>query len=335
VRVSDLPLSVLLARALGDLTAEFGVDGAGREGMPSVPMWFGLLRTIPARGAVARRELPELTRLSKRAVRQLVGAATRSEWVELASGTGVNATFELTSSGQEAATAWTALIGATEARWSKRVGVEPGALRTALAALVGQLDLELPHFPISYGSSDFSVTGGWFRSAEPGPPRIPAHGQDWAPVIRGDGDTVSALSLAPLLSQLLVAFTVDYTESGGAALIVAEGLFRGFGQEDAVLMSSLPAVLGVDGGGKSGLERHGVVSVRPATRDEQVNVAHLTTIGQRVRDDYPAIVRKVESDWASRYGSSALSTVRDSLERMLPALDPELPDALIATHVKS
>ena len=230
---------------------------------------------------------------------------------------------------------WTAMVGTTEARWSERVGTDPGVLRAALAALVGQLDLELPHFPISYGSADFSVTGGRFRSAEPGPPRIPAHGQDWAPVVRGDGDTVSALSLIPLLSQLLVAFTIDYAGSGGVALIVADGLFRGFGQEDVALMKNLPPVLGVNGAGKSGLERHGVVSVRPDPKDGRVNVAVLSTIGRRVRDDYPVIVRKVESDWVSRYGSSALSAVRDTLERLLPALDPDLPDALIATHVKS
>ena len=303
--------------------------------MPSVPMWFGLLRAIPARGTVGQGELPALTRLSKRAVRQLVGAATRSGWVELVSGKGALATFGLTPSGTEATAAWTALVGTTEARWSRRVGAEPDAVQSALAALVRQLDLELPHFPISYGSADFSVTGGQFRPAEPGPPRIPAHGQDWAPVVRGDGDTVSALSLTPLLSQLLVAFTVDYAASAGAALIVADGLYRGFGQENAVPMRNLPGILGVNGGGKSGLERHGVLSVRPDTGDGRVNVAHLSTIGQRVRDDYPVIVGTIESDWARRYGSSALSTVRDTLERMLPALDPDLPDALIATHVTS
>ena len=203
------------------------------------------------------------TRLSKRAVRQLVGAATRSHWIEVRSGTGVQAALGLTGSGRKAAARWAATADATECRWCERVGADPGSLRTVLAALVGQLDLELPHYPISYGSADSRVTGGRFRPAQAGPPRLPAHGQDWAPVLRGDGDTVSGLTLTALLSQLLVAFMVDYADAGGGALVVAEGLARGFAKRNNVPVNDVPAVLGVNGSGRSGLERHGLVTVRP------------------------------------------------------------------------
>jgi hypothetical protein len=327
-------MSGLLARAIGDLTAEFVAAGGGRNGLPSAPMWFGFLRTIPMDAGVSAtvtvtvKELPALSRLSKRAVRQLVGAATRASWIE---GQGSKSTVGLTGAGRDAAVAWAALIGPTEARWAARVGAEEGELRSTLAAVVAELDLELPHYPISYGSVDPSITGAFpFRPADPGPPRIPARSQDWAPVIRNkdDRDTVAALPLTALLSQLLAAFIVDYAGAGGGLLSIAEGLFRAFGAADTAPMQDLPSFLGVDGRGKSGLERHGILSVRDRT-------AHLTPLGHRIRDGYTALPRWVESDWAARFGSPCVTAVRDALEAMLPALDPALPDMLLATHVTS
>jgi hypothetical protein len=333
--VGDVPLSGLLARALGDLTSEFAADLADPRSMPSVPMWFGLLRAVPVDDELAQRDLPALTQLSKRAIRQLVGAAVRSGWLQVMGGTGVGARLGLTSSGRAAATEWRAMIAPAEHRWCKRVGADRDDLRKMFATIVDQFDLELPHYPISYGAADHSVTGGRFRPARPGPPRIPAHGQDWAPVIRKDADTASGLGLTAILSQLLVWYTIDYSEQGGAALVIAEGLVRGFGTKDVAPIEDLPPVLGVSGTGRSGLERHHVVSVQTPTADSGIKVAQLTTIGQRVRDDYGALVRSIERDWADRYGSSTVTTLRRSLESLLPALDPDLPDALMASYVRS
>lgn len=303
--------------------------------MASVPMWFGLLRVIPASGEVRQRELPIRTRLSKRAVRQMAGAATRSGWIEVTSGSGARAAFGLTASGQKMAAGWAEMTDGAESRWCERVGADPQRIRAALAIVVGQLDLELPHYPISYGSADFSVTGGRSRPAHSGPPRLPAHGQDWTPVLRGEGDTVSMLPLTALLSQLLVAFMVDYAEAGGGALVVAEGLARGFGTKNAVPTEDVPSVLGVNGSGRSGLERHGLVAVQSGPGDEPSRVAKLTPKGQRVRDRYTALVRTVESDWTERFGASAIAAVRAAVETTLPALDPALPDAFIATYIQA
>lgn len=330
-----VPLSGLLSRALGDLRSEFVASGAGRAGMPSVPMWFGLLRVIPASGEMSQRELPMCARLSKRAVRQMVGAATRSGWIEVTSGAGARPAFELTAAGQKVAAGWAEMIDGAESRWCERVGADPQGIHATLATVVSQLDLELPHYPISYGAADFSVTGGRSRPTQTGPPRIPAHGQDWAPVLRGDGDTVSMLTLTALLSQLLVAFMVDYAEAGGGPLVVAEGLARGFGTKNTVPIENVPRVLGVNGNGRSGLERHDLVAVQSGPGDGPSRIAQLTPKGQRVRDRYTALVRNVESDWTERFGLSAIAAVRDTVETILPALDPTLPDAFIATYVQA
>jgi hypothetical protein len=180
--VSEVPLSAMLTRALGDLTAEFVTAGAGRGGMPSAPMWFGFLRAMPEADEVTERQLPALTRLSRRAVHQLAGASVRAGWVEVRSGTGVPKALGLSDPGRGAAASWAAIAGSTEQRWCDRVGADRAGLKDTLALVVGQLDLEWPHYPISYGPADSSVTGGRSRPADPGPPRVPAHGQDWAPL---------------------------------------------------------------------------------------------------------------------------------------------------------
>lgn len=332
--MGDVPLSGLLARALGDLTLEFSASGAGSEGIPSAPMWFGVLRAFPAEGAVVQRDLPSLTCLSKRAVRQMVGAATRSGWIEVVTGGGVHATLRFSPLGRVAARTWAELGHTTEQRWCHRVGADLGLLQHSLATLVAQLDLELPHYPISYGSADVSVTGGRSRSTQLGPPRIPAHGDDWAPVIRDKGASPSELGLTALLSQLLVAFSIDYAEAGGGAVVLAEALARGFGIDDVAALENLPAVLGVNGNGKSRLERHGVVSVHSDPKDERTQIARLSKFGRQARDLYSVLVRDIESDWSARFSRPSVATVRQLLQEILPGLRPELPDALMATYVR-
>lgn len=303
--------------------------------MPSAPMWFGFLRTIPQTNEVTERKLPGRTRLSKRAVHQLAAASVRAGWLEVRNGTGLRTTLGLSGPGRGAAASWVEMAGSTEQRWCDRVGANHTSLKETLGLVVGQLDLEWPHYPISYGSADPSVTGGRSRPGSPGPPRVPAHGQDWAPVVRGQADTVSVPTVTALLSQLLVAFSVDYAEAGGAALVVAEGLVRGFGPNDRAAVEDLPPVLGVKASGRSGLERHGILSVHRDPTDRQIMVAQLTALGARVRDEYARLVEGVESDWAERFGASTITALRGELEAMLAAFDPALPDALIATYVRS
>ena len=60
-----------------------------------------------------------------------------------------------------------------------------------LEALVARLELEHPHFPVRYGGSDPSFTGG--------------PGVDWKPVPRESGSNVTGLPMTALLSQALVA----------------------------------------------------------------------------------------------------------------------------------
>ena len=119
--------------------------------------------------------------------------------------------MELTPSGKRARDLGQAHQESTEQQWGTRYGkTRVKKLRQALQSLVMQFDIELPHYPTSYGQGDPSMTGGAYVPADPGPPRIPAHGTEWPVVLRTDPDAVQDLALTALASQALTAFTIDY-----------------------------------------------------------------------------------------------------------------------------
>src|SRR5579875_2566268 len=103
--MASTTLPSLLRATLSSLERGYVTEGAGRDGIPSIDGWANLLRVLDLDG-VARREMPMLTRLSKRAVRGRVLAATRRGWVEeLVSGRG-EPVIRLTGLGEEVAFRW-------------------------------------------------------------------------------------------------------------------------------------------------------------------------------------------------------------------------------------
>jgi hypothetical protein len=329
-------LSALLARALGDLTQEFNRTGADTDPLPSMPMWLGLLRALTPEG-VAGRNLPTRTRLSRRAIRQATRSAAGSGWILVDSDPGLSGPHvRLTSEGRRIGDECQPMIEALEQRWAARIGLASvGGLRRALESVVTQFELELPHYPISYGSADSRVTGGRYNQGNPGSPRIPPHGQDWSPVLRGEGDTMSSLGLVALVSQALVGFTIDFEAFGRGSLMVAEGLVRGFGDHNAVPLGTLPRHLGVNGSGRSGLERHRLVAVTAAGGSRHLDkLVRLTPAGQQTRDGYGRRVKEVEIDWGRLYGASTITALRNALEDIDPRLIPDLPHHVMVTTLR-
>jgi len=334
--VDELPLSALLARALGDLTQEINRASVGSNPFPSAPMWFGLLRALTPEG-VAQRDLPARTRLSRRAIRQATRSAEGSGWISVDPDPGLSGPHvRLTSEGRRVGEACQATTEVVEQRWATGLGPASVArLRAALESVVRLFDLELPHYPISYGSADSRVTGGHYHPGNPDAPRIPPHGQDWPPVLRGEGDTVSGLGLSALLGQALVGFTIDYEAFGLSSLMVAEGLVRGFGDHNAVPLNNLPRHLGVNGSGRSSLERHGLVAVTAVGGTAHLDkLTRLTPVGQQTRDAYRRQVKEVENDWRRRYRATPVTTLRNALEEIDPRLSPGLPHHVMVTTLR-
>ena len=210
-----------------------------------------------------------------------------------------------------------------------KVGESEGeTLRAALQALVGRLDIELPHYPMIYGTADTRAAGGRAVAARPGPPRIPAHGTDWVPVIRKEEDTTTGLPLHALLSQALMAFTIDYEERSLFSLAVSATVARCM-PDGALALDQVPPILGVNGTGKTSLERHGAVRV---TGTGQERVAHLTSVGVEMRERHAPIVADVEGMWRDRYGQEIVDDLAASLRRVDSRLGGDLPDHVLVRH---
>ena len=258
--VTTLP--VLLAHALVDLARDAG-DAASEAGVAgSLLLWANLLRAIPDEGITAS-ELPAQARISRRVVKAWLGLEKRG-WLTVEDAGPRAKVVRLAPLGRRARDGWAAHMRAVEQSWRVKVGrAEVDRLRSALETVVGALDLELPHHPMPYGSADLRATGGRAVAGRAGPPRVPAHGVDWVPVPRTDPEGVGALTLHALLSQALMAFTIDVEDQTGFPMGMAALLTRAMSAANTPV-AALPRLLGVAGNGKSLLERYGLVEVSGA-----------------------------------------------------------------------
>jgi hypothetical protein len=261
--------------------------------MPSLDEWANLLRVLD-RGGIDRRELPGLTRLSKRALRTRVSLAVRREWAEELSSNRDQGIVRLTRKGAGTVARLGKLQQAAENAWRVQVGSDTmTALLQALGGVVAELPLEHPHYPASYGTVDASIAGG--------------PGQDWKPVRRQDGDTVAGLSMCALLSQALVAFALAYEELSPVALSVSTRILRRIPREGRPLrdIGMSPHL--------SALDRHGFV--RLGGEGENPGV-FLTMKGRAVNDAYTRRIEAVEQTWRDRSGHETVSNLRSALENV-------------------
>jgi hypothetical protein len=294
-------LPSLLWAVQGGLERAYIKEGAGDDGMPSLDLWANLLRALDNAGT-DRRELPAILRLSKRALRSRVSTAARHGWVEeLQSGRG-QMKVRLTARGWDVTTRWKSLQRSAEARWRAEIGVSrTDRLRASLEQLVAALPLEHPHYPASYGAADASITGG--------------NGQDWQPVLRGNGDTVSDLPLSALISQALVAFAMNYEEESPVALSLSATVIRLIPPEGRSLQG-----LG-HSAGISALVRHGFLRVGGNAGRE---IVHLTPKGLAVSRAYDGRIQAVEAQWRKAFGDVSITLLRGALEEVAEA----------ASHIK-
>ncbi len=345
--MTDLPLSALLSKPLLALGREMTTLPASVEPMPGAAIWFNVLRPLQQLGEVRQRDLPALGRISKRAVRTALTPAQRAGWLEVDD----EKRLRLTAAGKAAADGWADRIGEIERRWKKRFGARPlTELRSDLCRLVSQFDLELPHWPQSYGNADTSIVGGvsgqWgrpaarrvrglpgftfdidealrqaeeFEAQSDGRLHVGRHGNDWRPVARND-DTTASLPLCSLLSQVLVAFTIEYESCGGLALASVANYAR-FVPDAGIEFQ----------GGDALPVRHGYSTLEQQPGTKLVWLRP-TDKGRRVRDAYMPVTASVEQRWRRRYGDDLVSAIRSRMEPIVAKLDPRLPEHAITGH---
>jgi DNA-binding MarR family transcriptional regulator len=166
---------------------------------------------------------------------------------------------------------------------------------------------------------------------------------------RDYGD-MAGLPLSTLLSQVLVAFTIEFDNefehcsphrttraSAGASpggpwlvsLVMWANLMRLVGEE-GVRVGELQD----QGGNLAGMERWGYVVVEPDAADARPRpprrdwVVRPTAKGRAAQAVWPPLFGVIEQRWQGRFGQEQIGKLRESLQVLVARLDVQLPDYL-------
>jgi DNA-binding MarR family transcriptional regulator len=314
VTADDLPLPTLLSRLLIAFTIEFdneaehrlehrttrgAAGGTGRgPWLVSQAMWANFLQFVPGDG-VPLREVDDLARITNLAGLQRWGYVTvgpdpadgrpappRRDWI-----------VRPTRAGRRAQEMWEPLAGIIEDRWRARFGGPAiTVLRDALQALATQLGAGLPRYlPV--------VNNELFADITRLRPRPAAGGS-------------SSAGLSVLLSQVLLAFTLDFERDSAVSLAIAANALRVLTAGGARIRE-LPYLTGVS---KEALSMAGGILTRrscavtgPDPAASRGKVIRLTPRGRSAQDEYLRLLDAVEQRWRTRFGPAAIDTLRRSL----------------------
>jgi hypothetical protein len=136
------------------------------------------------------------------------------------------------------------------------------------------------------------------------------------------------LPITALLSQALVAFTIDYEDRFPWPLANTATVLCHIGKEPRPL-ADLPAGHGIVGQGKSLLERHLIVKVTTDPDDRRKKLVSLTDRGELVLTHHPKRLEAVQKEWSERYGK-VVAELRAELARASAATDGDYADHVTA-----
>jgi DNA-binding MarR family transcriptional regulator len=308
-----LPLPTLLSPALVAFTIEFdnaaesrmphrtnGDKGAGARGpwLVSQVMWANVLAYVPD-GGITVSELHARARTA----RDSLGGLRRWGYLKVEAGA-ADPVLRLTSSGRRARRVWAPLATEIEGRWVARFGPAAiGALRAALGAIVGQLDLALPRYlPVIYPTKE----SGRMEPAAPGGPSL--------------DDEVAALDLSVLLSRALHAFTLDFEDASRLSLALCANTLRVL-DDVGVRVRDLPRLTGVSKEANQMcigfLERGGHLVSAPDPAATRGQVLRLTPDGLTAQARVKRLVTETEARWTERFGPDAVTGLRRTLEAVV------------------
>jgi DNA-binding MarR family transcriptional regulator len=278
-----------------------------RPWLVSLVMWSNFMQFVGDEG-VTLRELQDLAVIE----RLPLAGMTRWGYVALAPdpaegrprNPGAASVILPTPAGRRARDVWRRLVPAVERRWQARFG-EPqiAALREALGAVVGRLDVQLPQYlPIL----------GYGLGAE-----IPH---------RERAGASPELPLSALLAQVLLAFTLDFERQSALSIAICANVLRLLG-ETPVRIRDLPRRSGVSKEAISMavgfLARNGLVVQAADPVDSRAKAVRLTARGGEARTSYLALLRGVEQRWRRRFGDDTNRRLRLALEQLVGEPDTQ------------
>jgi DNA-binding MarR family transcriptional regulator len=321
-----VPLPTLLSHTLVAFTIEFDNEfehqvphrttnhgsSAGVRHAPwlvSRVMWSNFLRFVPEEGTT----IGELKRLLPMPDMSMQNWVTRmSQWwgyvaVEpkpagkSSRRSSPDALVRPTAGGRKAIEVWRTLDKVIEDRWRDRFGNDAiNRLREALSAIVRQIDVELPHGLPILGYGLYSQMPEYTRPS-PGEP------------------VIAKLPLAPLLSQVLLWFAVEFERESPVSLAISANVLRLLSDEGA-RVSDLPRLASVSkeaiASSLSFLTKRGCVEMTSKKDGSRAKVITLTVKGRAAQDRYHELVLAIEERWQSRFGGKAVLSLRESLEQL-------------------
>jgi hypothetical protein len=328
-----VPLSSLLSQALVAFTIELDNEferrmaESGHHGARlSLVVWSNLMRFLVG-GGMSVRDLAARALAPQERIKFELGCLQRWRFIVLqpdpaddcsivtrtrgrggrdlrkgwGSGRGIRADWfiRLTSEGLKAVEVWEPLLGEIEQRWRARFGDrEIRRLCESLRAVTDQLNIELPHgLPVGIRRTE----------AETYPPRAT---QDARPLL-----------LPALLSQLLLAFAMQFDRESKAPLALSANTLRVLG-EKPVRVADLPLLTGgsPETSGVGWQLKPYVITEADQTAKRGKRV-RLTPLGLKAQQTYHRLVGEIETRWATRFGQDEIRNLRASLQGFLERRD--------------
>jgi hypothetical protein len=320
-----LPLTTLLSQALVAFTIEF--DNEAEHRMPhrttrygdpglrglwlvSMAMWLNCMQYLTDEPMLVS-ELEQQARTGTN-----LDGMRRWGYVTLESASGrdprrrpKDLTIRATRRGQQAQAVWRPLGAEIEDRWRDRFGAAVlDRLRAALAAVAGQLDLDLPDCMPILGYGLWSTRPG-FEPREP-----PAQSA-----------TPPDLALPVLLARVLLGITARFEQRSKLSMAVHTNLLRVL-DPGGVLVKDLPERSGVSKESLAmalGLTTKRDLIIEGRVAGSRFKAARLTNRGQEAQWAFADAMAGLDDRLGPRFGPDAVTALRAALEPL--AGDPDDP----------
>jgi hypothetical protein len=219
---------------------------------------------------------------------RLSGRLLRDGW---GSGRGIRSNWMVrpTAKGRRAIEIWTPLFDEIESRWLARFGPDDiGTLRLSLEDIAAQLEVDLPHGIPALGELDVTYKTRSTRDAVP-------------------------LPLPALLSQLLLAFTLEFQRESRVPLWLCANALRVL-SDQPIPESEIPHLTGCSPETCGiGWQIKPFIVVESAPPPRRGKLVRLSPLGVLARKNYYNVTSAVERRWETRFGKQKIRRLRESL----------------------
>jgi DNA-binding MarR family transcriptional regulator len=210
-----------------------------------------------------------------------------------------------TPTGLVAQETWRPLAGEIEVRWRERFGPDTiAAARTALAAVLGRIDLPMPEYLPIVGYGLFSQ----IRLEQP-------QSSDATPEAE-----LAQMSLCTLWAKVLLAYTIEFEFDWKISLPVSANILRLLDGK-GVRIADLPRLSGISKEGVAfatgWLERNGYAALEPDSKTGKGKLIRLTSKGEEAQQAYLRRLAIVDDRWRERFGEQTIAALRESLTALI------------------